>query len=439
MNTMEFRAAGKPFVLKNARVPVCLAPDARLRGDQDGLAKADLHIADGKLAAIGEALDLDPATAIHDLDFGMVLPCFVDVHTHLDKGHIWPRRRNPDGTFLGGLENASADREANWTSDDLRARMNFSMRAAYAHGTAAVRTHLDSIGKQTDVSWPLFEEIRADWQGRITLQATALFGIEIANDETELNATAKTVRRAGGQLGPVPYMLPNLTELLDRCFRAAMDNGLDLDFHVDETQDPSSEGLEAIADAAIRHKFPGKILIGHCCSLTRQTAAIQSRVIGKLARIGASIVALPLCNLYLQDRRPAGTTPLYRGLTLLHELKSAGVPVMCASDNTRDPFYAYGDMDGLEVFREAVRIGHLDAPHADWIDIITQAPAKVMGINAGALKAGAAADFVILRARTYTELLARSQADRVVLRGGKPIDRTMPDYRELDAVVGRGF
>ncbi len=31
----------------------------------------------------------------------MVLPCFVDAHTHLDKGHIGPRSPNPDGTFAG--------------------------------------------------------------------------------------------------------------------------------------------------------------------------------------------------------------------------------------------------------------------------------------------------------------------------------------------------
>jgi cytosine/creatinine deaminase len=40
----------------------------------------------------------------------------------------------------------------------------------------------------------------------------------------------------------------------------------------------------------------------------------------------------------------------------LHEFKAAGIPVMVASDNTRDPFYAYGDLDLLEVYREATRI-----------------------------------------------------------------------------------
>jgi cytosine deaminase len=35
-----------------------------------------------------------------------------------------------------------------------------------------------------------------------------------------------------------------------------------------------------------------------------------------------------------------------------------------------------------------------------------------------------------------TELLARPQSDRVVLRRGKRIDTAVPDFRELDPVVG---
>jgi predicted amidohydrolase YtcJ len=53
-----------------------------------------------------------------DLRGGIVLPRFVDVHTHLDKGHIWPRRRNPDGTHSGARAAVAADREAYWNADD---------------------------------------------------------------------------------------------------------------------------------------------------------------------------------------------------------------------------------------------------------------------------------------------------------------------------------
>ena len=46
------------------------------------------------------------------------------------------------------------------------------------------------------------------------------------------------------------------------------------------------------------------------------------------------------------------------------------------------------------------------------------------------------ADLVLLSARFMSEMLSRNQADRVVLRGGKPIDTSLPDYRLLDQHVG---
>jgi cytosine deaminase len=55
-------------------------------------------------------------------------------------------------------------------------------------------------------------------------------------------------------------------------------------------------------------------------------------------------------------------------------MRARGIRVSFASDNTRDPFYAYGDMDMLEVMREATRIGHLDHSRTDWTDAFLTAP-----------------------------------------------------------------
>ena len=54
-----------------------------------------------------------------------------------------------------------------------------------------------------------------------------------------------------------------------------------------------------------------------------------------------------------QDRDHSGKrTPRWRGITTLHEARAAGCQVVLASDNTRDQFYAYGDLDMLEVFTQ---------------------------------------------------------------------------------------
>ena len=140
--------------------------------------------------------------------------------------------------------------------------------------------------------------------------------------------------------------------------------------------------------------------------------------------------------MYLQGRT-AGRTPRWRGVTLLHELKGAGIDVSIASDNCRDPFYAFGDHDMLEVMTQATRIAHLDHPFGDWAIAFTATPASVMGLSGqGLLKAGQSADLVLLSARYMSEMLSRNQGDRVVLRGGRAIDTSLPDYRLLDQHVG---
>jgi len=404
--------------------------------DAEGFARARVEIRDGSITAIRKA---DAGSAIRDtIDCrgGIAFPAFVDCHTHIDKGHIWARSPNPDGSFPGALGAVGADRRANWSADDVARRMEFSLSCAYAHGTKALRTHLDSVPPQEDISWPVFSEIRERWRGRIELQAACLFGIDEARDEAWFDRLARIVADHRGVLGAVTYMVPDLDQLLDRMFAKAIALGLDLDFHADETDDVNAVSLDRIADAALRHRFEGRILVGHCCSLARQPDDAVKVTLDKVARAGLSVVSLPMCNMYLQDRRADATTPRWRGVTLLHEMAARGINVAVASDNTRDPFYAYGDLDMLEVYREATRILHFDHPVGQWPATVAANPARAMGLaDAGTLQPGAGADLVLFRGRSLTELLSRPESRRTLIRQGKLIDATVPDYQDLDDLM----
>jgi cytosine deaminase len=423
--------SSESFILRNAGVPRVLARPA-FAADGDVVA-LDIRVAHGRIAELAPAGTL--AGEAVDLDFGMVWPCFVDLHTHLDKGHIWPRAANPDGTRAGALATVGADRAANWNADDVRARADFALRCAYAQGTRAVRTHLDSLGPQPWISWPVFRELREAWRGRIELQAVALFHPDAAADAAWLESLADLVAESQGVMGGVPYMQADVDAYLDRVFGHAERRGLDLDFHVDETDDAGALCLRHIAQTALRRKFPGRIVAGHCCSLAVQEPDVVDRTLDLVAEAGIAIVSLPMCNMYLQDRAP-GRTPRWRGVTLLHELRARGIPIVVSSDNCRDSFYAYGDHDVVEVYREATRIAHLDHPIGDWPLTVTTTPAAIAGFSERLIATGAPADLVLFRARTFNEFLSRPQADRVVLRDGRAIDRTLPDYRELDHLMG---
>jgi cytosine deaminase len=426
------------FRLANARVPVCLVADAaRLKSGADGLAPCDIVIEKERIAGIDPAAVVQDGLPRFDLDRGIVLPRLVDMHTHIDKGHIWHRAPNPDGSFMGARTTVMADREANWSRDDVARRMDFALRCAFAHGTGALRTHIDSYPKQIPISWPLFAEMREEWKGRIALQAVALYPIDLAlNDEPQFRALVEAVAKHGGVLGGLTFLGTAPDEktdaALDRVFEAAMASGLDLDFHVDESDSADARTLGRIAEAALRHRFRGQIVAGHCCSLALAGDEERAATIAKVAEAGIAVVSLPMCNMYLQDRK-AGRTPRWRGVTPLHELAEAGVTVMVASDNTRDPFYAYGDLDLLEVYREATRILHFDHSERPWLKTVAATAGEVMRLPNGRMAVGAPAGLILTRARTMNELLSRPQNDRVVLYAGKQINRTLPDYRELDA------
>ena len=403
------------FTLQNVTVPGWL-----LGGTAD-LLTTDIGVSQGKFA--------EPSGTVVDMKGAIALPCFVDGHTHLDKGHIMPRAANPDGTFLGALTTVRAD-HANWAPEDVRARAEFSIRAAFAHGTRAIRTHLDSMGGQHARSWPVLAELREKWAGRIELQMASLMSCE-GFEAPEYPDIVRTVADYGGVLGMVSYPIPDLKRILLGHFEAAGNYGLALDFHSDETMDATSETLRLIAECVLETGFDKPVLIGHCCSLSTQDAARALDTLDLVARAGIDVVSLPMCNMYLQDRH-ARRTPRGRGVTLVHEMKARGFNVVFASDNTRDPFYAYGDMDMLEVMREATRIAHLDHSDADWSKAFFTTPAQVCGFSDPGFAIGAPADLVICRARTWTELFARPHADRIVLRNGTPIDTSLPDYAELD-------
>lgn len=391
---------------------------ARLPDDRH----VDLHIQHGLIEAVAPA---GTAGAGPNLGGAQVWPRFVDGHTHLDKGHIWTRTPNPDGTFPAALAAVAADR-AHWTPADVRRRMEFALASAYAHGTAAIRTHLDSNHPLAPEAWRVFQAVRDEWAGRITLQAASICTLDAYDGEAGA-ALADMVADAGGVLGGVtrlggPFeapLPPGFQDQLDRLFQLAAERGLDIDLHVDESGEPGARALLEIARTATRTRFRHRVQCGHCCSLSVQPDDYARATIAAVAEAGISIVSLPMCNLYLQDRMP-GRTPRWRGVTLVHELRAAGVPVSVASDNTADPFYQYGDLDMLEVFREGTRILHLD--HSpDWSGAVTQIPAGVMGLGTGRIEAGAAADLVLFAARHRHELLARPHTDRIVLRRGRRI------------------
>jgi len=428
------------YWLRNVRVPVYLLNDddgaIAVSANTDGMVLVNIKISSGIIdqIVVSGCIELDDIPTV-DLQGKQIWPCFIDVHTHLDKGHIWERSPNLKGTFEEALLAIFKDEET-WTTEDIYRRMEFGLKCSYVHGTKAIRTHLDSAGKLTDINWDVFKTLRKAWENRLILQAVSLASLDYyltAAGEKLVNKVAESA----GILGGVAYINPDLDQQIERIFAMAKDRNLNLDFHVDENGEAESICLYKIAEAALKYQFEGKIICGHCCSLAVQPEDIVQKTLELVKAADIGIVSLPMCNLYLQDRQYDQSqypkTPRWRGITLVHELKQMGISVAFASDNCRDPFYGFGDHDGLEVFKMAVRICHLDRPFQDWLSSVTKTPADFMGLpDVGRIGVGMAADFIIFQGRYLSEILSRCQSDRMVIRNGKILEEKLPDYAELD-------
>jgi cytosine deaminase len=433
--------AADDYWLRDARVPQAMLsrPVLGVAPGGDGCVRLDLLISRGNIEAIAAAgSSVGSAPTSIDVEGRLVWPGLVDMHTHLDKGHIVGRTQNPDGSFTGARLATMEDRGQYWTERDVRRRMEFGLRCTYAHGVAAVRTHIDSYEGQSEISWKVFREVREAWRGKIALQAVSICPIDLLQGDAGVRL-ADLVARSGGLLGGVTRAfnedhaenMTSLDALLNRLFQLAAERSLDIDLHVDETGDPRAASLIQVAEAAIRNKFKGKVVCGHCCSLSVQSDELVRDTLQRCADAGIAIVTLPTVNMYLQDRGEA-RTPRWRGVTLIHEMRAAGLEVAIAGDNCRDPFHAYGDHDMVDTFRQAVRIAHLDHPFGDITRLVGPAPAGIIGVASGTIAVGGPARLILFNARSLNELMCRPQSDRIVIADGKRLTAELPDYADLE-------
>ena len=179
MSIISELSLNERYWLKNTHIPFCLLDDSGFTPEtREGLCQVDLEISQGKISSIvlsGSTLIENPFV---DLKWGIIFPGFVDIHTHLDKSHIWERSPNVDGTFDTAIKTIRKDAQVFWQPEDVYARMEFGLKCSYAHRTTAIRTHLDSFGKRADLVCEVFKRLQTQWQKKIILQAVCLVSLD---------------------------------------------------------------------------------------------------------------------------------------------------------------------------------------------------------------------------------------------------------------------
>ncbi|MBE3553804.1 MAG: amidohydrolase family protein [Thermicanus sp.] len=356
-----------------------------------------------------------------DLKGKILLPGFVDAHMHLDKAYSLPQVGNQSGTLLEAIENYSKS-APRFSKEEIKARMTRAALQAVSYGTTAIRTHLDFHVKHgAEVALRTVEaalEVKEDLKDYVEIQLFPIFPFNLLPDEAA-EVVEESLRMGVTGVGGAPHLSPTPEKDIDVIFRLAEKYDRPIDLHTDESDDPQVKTIAYIAQKTMEYGWSGRVTAGHLCSLAAMSDEEANPLIEGMARAGISAVTLPGANLYLQGRYDS--FPVRRGVTRVKGLLEAGIPLATASDNIHDPFHPFGRGDLLLIGLITAYAAHMGSPSnlRQLLTMMTENPAKILGLEGYGIRIGKDADFVVFDGKTPEELFTELPDRRWVWRKGR--------------------
>jgi cytosine deaminase len=403
----------------------------------DGRRDIDIGIADGRIAAVATSLR---ATAAQEIDVAgrLVSPPFVDAHFHMDATlSLGLPRLNRSGTLLEGIA-LWGELKPDLTVDAVIARALAYCDMAVAQGLLAIRSHVDVCDERL-LAVDALLEVKRRVAPYLDLQLVAFpqdgFYRSPGAEANLLRALDRGVDVVGG----IPHFERTMADgaaSVQRLCEIAVERGLRVDMHCDESDDPHSRHIETLAAQSQRLGLHGRVAGSHLTSMHSMDNYYVSKLLPLIAEAGVAAIANPLINITLQGRHDS--YPKRRGMTRVPELMAAGVNVAFGHDCVLDPWYSFGSGDMLEVAHMGIHVGQMtsqDGIRAAF-EAVTTNPAKILGLEGYGIAPGCRADLVVLQAADAFEAIRLRAARLLVLRGGKVIARS-PERRTSLQLAGR--
>ena len=393
-----------------------LLKNARLSGRTE---PTDVLIRDGRIAAIQTEAD-GAGAAVYDCGGRLLMPSFIDPHTHLDKAFLeTPREAEGlmDAVFLTMDYQKSVP--AGQIQADVLRRGARVLDMELQNGSALVRSHVS-----VDEIWGMEAfyascELRRRYAGRVDVQLSVPFNAAFEGAWDEAVRAGEIDYIAG-----YPTVTPDPHAAVDELFRLAEKYALPLDLHVDESDAADISCFRYVLEKTIRHGMQGRVNCSHVTALAAVPDAEAEEAIALCARAGVSVIALPSCNMFLMGRGDRGL--VRRGVTRIAELEQAGVNVAIASDNIRDPFRPFGNGDPLEEALLACQIlsRGTERGFRSVLDMITVNAARTSGRPDADLSVGRRADVVLLDAPDVKQAVIENAARLLVVKDGRVVAGT---------------
>ncbi|MFM0118472.1 amidohydrolase family protein [Paraburkholderia sp. RL18-101-BIB-B] len=385
-----------------------LITDVRLR---DG-SQVDVSIADGRIAAIGAGLPREPGVTLEDGAGALLLPGFVEGHTHLDKTN-WGMRwyRNEVGPKLTDrIEN-----ERRWragSGHDAGAQSLALARAFLQAGTTRLRTHVDI---DTDAGLRHLEGVLAT---RDALRDVLDMQI-VAFPQSGLLGRAGTDALLDGALSAGADVLGALDPALidgdpvaslDVTFGLADRHHKPIDIHLHEPGEIGAFTLGLLLDRVAALGMQGQVVVSHAFCLGALPERERDALLERLADLRVALLT---------------TAPSSTPVPPLKTCLEKGVTLFGGNDGIRDTWTPYGSPDMLErAMLIAMRYGlRRDDDLALAFDCVSSTAARACGFTDYGLHAGARADLVLVDADTLAHALVARPPRKLVVANGQIVAR----------------
>lgn len=386
----------------------------------------DITIEGGTITDISAAGTADPdrfaPESRYDAAGSLVTPTFSEPHTHLDTAMTVSKASlNDSGTVEEGWD-VWADVREELTKEGVKRRARKNIEWFVSNGVTRVRTHADVTASHWDAIEALLE-LRAEVDA-VDIDIIA-FPIDSVVDDGE---TVDQVRRALDMGVDIVGGLPHKERTRERgvehirqLVSIADEYDRRMDFHIDETDDPSCRFTEVLADETYRRGIGSRATASHATALHSYPNTYASKLIYEIDRSGMNVVTNPLANAVVQGRYD--DYPRRRGHTRVRELREAGVTVGLGQDSLLDSTYQYGDGDPLKAAYVLAHFAHMNRRRdlEDLWDMLTYGNAAVFGAEAYGLEEGAEGSLVVFDSPDPYNALRTQPPRKLVLAQGKPV------------------
>lgn len=377
----------------------------------------DLGIRDGRIAAVGP---LANAGARERLPVGgrLVLPGLVEAHIHLDKALLSDRAPGREGTLAEAIR-VTGEAKRRFTVGDIRERARRVLDLAVAHGTTAMRSHVEVDPIVELMGLEALLPLRAEYAPAIDLQlcAFAQEGILKAPGTEELLREA--LRMGADLVGGCPYNDSDSRAHIEIVFNLAMEFNVDVDFHLDFADEAEHLHIRDVAELTLRYGWQGRVAVGHMTELAALPPEEQDSIIRLIKAAGIGVITLPATDLYLMGRRD--TRNARRGLAPVKRLLAAGVPVAAASNNIQNAFTPVGTADLTLMGYLLTVAAHMggQAELGEAVAMLTTHPARILRLEGYGVGVGCRADLTVWEAERLEHVVAALPPRRWVLKDGR--------------------